>query len=256
MKHNYKLTLAFDGTAYQGWQRQKTTDRTVQGTLEKAVSACLKEDVKLTGSGRTDAGVHAEAMAAHFITDRGWPAGTDDGIADFQEFLKMLNDRLPEDIKVFRIDEMEPSFHARLYAKGKIYRYQIDMREKAGVFRRKYACHYTEPLNVDEMRKASQFLVGTHDFSAFTMDKTRDKSKVRTVHRIDIEEKDELLTIRYRGNGFLYNMVRIMTGTLIEVGNGKKKASDIPGILESRERKNAGFLAPAQGLVMEKVLYK
>ena len=250
MKHNYKLTLAFDGTAYQGWQRQKTTDRTVQETLEKAISACLKEDVKLTGSGRTDAGVHAEAMAAHFITER------PEGIADTGGFLRTLNKILPEDIKVYRMDEMELSFHARLYAKGKIYRYQIDTREKAGVFRRKYACHYTEPLNVDEMRKAAELLTGTHDFSAFTMDKTKEKSKVRTVHRIDITEDDGLLTIRYRGNGFLYNMVRIMTGTLIEVGTGKKKASDIPGILESKERKNAGFLAPAQGLIMEKVLYK
>jgi len=256
MKHNYKLTLAFDGTAYQGWQRQKTTDRTVQETLEKAVSACLKEDVKLTGSGRTDAGVHAEAMAAHFITEKGWPGIDDEGITDSGRFLKELNETLPEDIKVYRIDEMELSFHARLYAKGKIYRYQIDTREKAGVFRRKYACHYTEPLDVGEMRKAAELLVGTHDFSAFTMDKTKDKSKVRTVHRIDIEENDGLLTIRYRGNGFLYNMVRIMTGTLIEVGTGKKKVSDILGILESKERRNAGFLAPAQGLFMEKVLYK
>lgn len=246
MKHNYRLLLAFDGTAYQGWQRQNTTEQTIQATLERALSACLWEPVKVTGSGRTDAGVHAEAMAAHFITERELETGA---------FRRQINDCLPEDIRVRQIKEMPLSFHSRLHARGKIYRYQIDTREKMGVFRRKYACHYSEPLNVEEMKRAAELLVGTHDFSAFTMDKTKGKSKVRTIYSITIEEKDGLLLLRFRGNGFLYNMVRILTGTLIEVGDGRKKASDIPAILEQKERKNAGFLAPAQGLFLERVLY-
>jgi len=137
-----------------------------------------------------------------------------------------------------------------------VYRYQIDMREKAGVFRRKCACHYTEPLNVDEMKRASEYLIGTHDYSSFTTDKTKDKSKIRTIHRIDFEVKDELMMIRFRGTGFLYNMVRILTGTLIEVGTGKRTADDMPEILDKKDRSAAGFTAPPQGLFLERVLYK
>ena len=254
MKHNYKLTLAFDGTAYQGWQRQKTTDQTIQTVLERALSACLEGSVRLTGSGRTDAGVHAEAMSAHFITEEGWPAAAE-GIADPEGFLWELNRRLPEDIRVYRLEEMPLSFHARFHAKGKIYRYQIDTRQKCGVFRRKYVCHIPGPLLVEEMRRSAGMLVGTHDFSGFTMDKTKGKSKVRTIYRIDVEEADGLLILCFYGSGFLYHMVRILSGTLIEVGRGERKAESVLEILEHGERKAAGFLAPAQGLFLEQVLY-
>ncbi len=247
MKHNYRLLLAFDGTAYQGWQRQKTTEKTIQGTLEGAFGALLGETVKITGSGRTDAGVHAEAMAAHFIAEKAVNPGT---------FLKDVNSALPEDIRVLEVREMPLSFHSRFDAVGKLYRYQIDTREKAGVFARKYACHYTEPLDVEEMRRAARLLLGEHDFSGFTTDKTKGRDRVRVIYHIEIEKRDGLLTLRFYGSGFLYNMVRILTGTLIEVGTGKKRASDIPAILECRSRAAAGFTAPPQGLFLERVFYE
>ena len=248
MNHNYRLTLAFDGTSYQGWQRQNSTDQTIQGTLERTCAAILREPVRLIGSGRTDAGVHAEAMTAHFFTKNPIP--------DEAAFRQQINRALPDDICVREIRPVSSDFHSRFSAVGKIYRYQIDTGEKMDVFRRKYACHYTAPLDLAAMERAARYLEGTNDFSSFTIDRTPGKSKVRTIRAIRMEQQGNLLLIRYEGDGFLYNMVRILTGTLLEVGDGRKQAEDIPGILEKKQRVAAGFTAPAQGLFLERVLYE
>lgn len=248
MNHNYRLTLAFDGTSYQGWQRQNSTDQTIQGTLERTCAAILREPVRLIGSGRTDAGVHAEAMTAHFFTKK--------PILDGAAFRQLMNGTLPEDIRLLAIRPVAADFHSRYSAVGKIYRYQIDTGEKMDVFRRKYACHYTAPLDLAGHGAAGRYLEGTNDFSSFTIDRTPGKSKVRTIRAIRMEQQGNLLLIRYEGDGFLYNMVRILTGTLLEVGDGRKQAEDIPGILEKKQRVAAGFTAPAQGLFLERVLYE
>lgn len=248
MNHNYRLTLAFDGTSYQGWQRQNSTDQTIQGTLERTCAAILREPVRLIGSGRTDAGVHAEAMTAHFFTKK--------PILDGAAFRQLMNGTLPEDIRLLAIRPVAADFHSRYSAVGKIYRYQIDTGEKMDVFRRKYACHYTAPLDLAAMERAARYLEGTNDFSSFTIDRTPGKSKVRTIRAIRMEQQGNLLLIRYEGDGFLYNMVRILTGTLLEVGDGRKQAEDIPAILEKKQRAAAGFTAPAQGLFLERVLYE
>lgn len=248
MNHNYRLTLAFDGSAYQGWQRQNSTEQTIQGTLERTCSAILGEPVRLIGSGRTDAGVHAEAMTAHFFTKK--------PILDGAAFRQQMNGALPEDIRILDIRPVSADFHSRFSALGKIYRYQIDTGEKMDVFRRKYVCHYTAPLDLAAMETAARYLEGTHDFSSFTTDRTPGKSKVRTIRAIRMEQQGNLLLIRYEGDGFLYNMVRILTGTLLEVGDGRKKADDIPGILDQKLRSAAGFTAPAQGLFLERVFYE
>ena len=248
MKHNYRLTLAFDGSAYQGWQRQNRTEQTIQGTLERVISTLLEEPVRLVGSGRTDAGVHAESMTAHFFTKQ-------DSL-DKRQFRQQLNAALPEDIRMLAFRPAPADFHSRYSAVGKIYRYQIDIGEKMDVFRRKYACHYTVPLDFAAMARAARQLEGTHDFSSFTIDRTPGKSMVRTIRAIRMEQKGNLLLIRYEGDGFLYHMVRILTGTLLEVGDGRKNAEDIPVILEKKQRAAAGFTAPAQGLFLEKVLYE
>lgn len=147
MNHNYRLTLAFDGTSYQGWQRQNSTDQTIQGTLERTCAAILREPVRLIGSGRTDAGVHAEAMTAHFFTKK--------PILDGAAFRQLMNGTLPEDIRLLAIRPVAADFHSRYSAVGKIYRYQIDTGEKMDVFRRKYACHYTAPLDLAAMERAA-----------------------------------------------------------------------------------------------------
>ena len=204
MNHNYRLTLAFDGTSYQGWQRQNSTDQTIHGAA----------------------------------------------------FRQLMNGTLPEDIRLLAIRPVAADFHSRYSAVGKIYRYQIDTGEKMDVFRRKYACHYTAPLDLAAMERAARYLEGTNDFSSFTIDRTPGKSKVRTIRAIRMEQQGNLLLIRYEGDGFLYNMVRILTGTLLEVGDGRKRAEDIPAILEKKQRAAAGFTAPAQGLFLERVLYE
>ena len=187
-------------------------------------------------------------MTAHFFTKK--------PILDGAAFRQLMNGTLPEDIRLLAIRPVAADFHSRYSAVGKIYRYQIDTGEKMDVFRRKYACHYTAPLDLAAMERAARYLEGTNDFSSFTIDRTPGKSKVRTIRAIRMEQQGNLLLIRYEGDGFLYNMVRILTGTLLEVGDGRKQAEDIPGILEKKQRVAAGFTAPAQGLFLERVIYE
>lgn len=245
----YKLTIAYDGSRYQGWQRQPDTDLTVQGTLERIISEMKGYPVEVNGSGRTDGGVHAQAQTASIILP---------GKVEEDEFRRTLNDALPGDIRVLDVALVKNGFHARYSAKGKCYEYTVDTRKKADVFTRKYCYHYPEVLEIEAMEKAAGYLTGKHNFAAFT-DRNEDQSAVRTIYEIQIKTNGEMpggkIKIIYKGNGFMYHMVRILTGTLLEVGTGARRAEDIPELLAHGERWQAGFLAPACGLSLKEVYY-
>nr|WP_317282712.1 tRNA pseudouridine(38-40) synthase TruA [uncultured Sellimonas sp.] len=242
----YKLTISYDGTRYQGWQRQPGTDHTIQSVIEKAISSITGYEGKIQGSGRTDGGVHAYGQVASLRLS---------GKVDEWEFRKKLNERLPEDIRIRSVELVPNTFHGRRSAKGKCYEYHVDTREKPNVFERKYAFHYPKGLDIEAMRKAASFLCGRHDFSGFT-DRKDEESCIRNLYEIKIEQKKECIILSFKGNGFMYHMVRILSGTLLEVGSGEKRAEDIPAILNARSRQKAGFLAPAHGLFLKEVYYQ
>ena len=237
----YKLTIAYDGSRYQGWQRQPSTDLTIQGTLEKTISGILGYDVEVQGSGRTDGGVHAKGQTASIVLR---------GKIEEARFLSECAKRLPEDICIRKIELVKNGFHAR----GKCYVYTVDTREKADVFSRKYTGHYPGELDVSAMGKAAGILVGAHDFAGFT-DRKDEKSTIRRIYDIMIERQDEKVVITYRGSGFMYHMVRILTGTLLEVGSGMRSIESVGAALESKVRADAGFLAQASGLTLREVYY-
>lgn len=251
---NYKLTLQYDGTKLNGWQKQGNTDNTIQGKLEAILERMYGQYVEIHGSGRTDAGVHALGQVANFHAPVDDAAGKMK-VYSTEEIKAMLNEYLSKDIRVLSVELVDERFHARLTAKAKAYEYRIDNGEIADVFQRKFVMREEEPLDLEVMREAASCLVGTHDFKTFCANKKMKKSTVRTIYSIDIEEKDGIVSIRYNGNGFLYNMVRILTGTLIEVGRGKRKPEEMQGILDAMERGAAGFTAPSQGLYLVKVEY-
>lgn len=243
---NCKLTIQYDGSRYDGWQRQGNTDNTVQGKLEDVLSRFAGQPVELHGAGRTDAGVHAEGQVAS-VRLPGNPSP--------QEIQSYVNRYLPEDIAVTAAEEAEDRFHARLSAKGKVYRYSLRLGDTPNVFRRKYQYRVEEPLDIEAMGRAAQLLCGTHDFRSFCSNKRYKKSTVRTVWAIDIVENGRDVDIFFHGDGFLYNMVRILTGTLLEVGLGRRQAEEMPAILAALDRTAAGRTAPAQGLCLARVEY-
>ena len=243
---NFKVTLQYEGTRYQGWQKQESTDNTIQGKLEALLSKMAGTKVEIQGSGRTDAGVHAAGQVANFHLD------TDQSPSQIMDY---MNFYLPEDIAVISIEEVPERFHSRLNAKGKTYLYRVINSPVPHIFDRKYAWTVEEKLDVDAMRKAAAFLEGTHDYKAFTSLKKSKKSTVRTVERILIEEVEDEIRFTFNGDGFLYHMVRIMMGTLIEVGLHKKKPEEITGIFEKGLRENAGELVTAKGLTLLEVRY-
>ncbi|MDR3492321.1 MAG: tRNA pseudouridine(38-40) synthase TruA [Gammaproteobacteria bacterium] len=243
---NLKMIIAYDGFKYKGWQKQKDNDLTIQGKIEAVLSKMTGEVIQLVGCGRTDAGVHAENYVANFHTKCSFSI---DAILDY------LYEFLPEDIVVKTIENETERFHARYNVKSKTYVYRINNSRFRDVFNRKYTYHLVEKLNLSEMRNASEVLLGSHDFQSFTNSKNRDKSTVRTINYINIIEKDGLLTIEVNGNGFLLNMVRIIVGTLIEVGNGNFKTKDVERILKEEKRWEAGPLAQAKGLCLRDVQY-
>ena len=251
---NYKLVLQYDGTKLNGWQKQGNTDNTIQGKLEAILERMYGQYVEIHGSGRTDAGVHALGQVANFHAPVDDAAGKMK-VYSTEEIKAMLNEYLSKDIRVLSVELVDERFHARLTAKAKTYEYRIDNGEIADVFQRKFVMREEEPLDLEVMREAASYLVGTHDFKTFCANKKMKKSTVRTIYSIDIEEKDGIVSIRYNGNGFLYNMVRILTGTLIDVGRGKRKPEEMQGILDAMERGAAGFTAPAQGLYLVEVEY-
>lgn len=241
----YKLTIAYDGSRYQGWQRQPSTDLTIQGILEKTISGILGYEVEVQGSGRTDGGVHAKGQTASMVLR---------GKIEEAQFLRACADRLPGDICIWKIGLVKNGFHARHNARGKCYVYTVDTREKADVFSRKYTGHYPGELDVSAMGKAAGVLVGTHDFAGFT-DRKDEKSTIRRIYDIIIERQGEKVVITYRGSGFMYHMVRILTGTLLEVGSGMRSIESVSAVIESKVRADAGFLAPASGLTLREVYY-
>ena len=254
---NYRIVLQYEGTRYQGWQRQESTENTIQGRLEGLLSKMAGKRVEVTGSGRTDAGVHAVCQVAKFRLDETetTPERTPEQIMDY------MNRYLPEDIAVIEIRKAGERFHSRLNVKGKTYCYRVLNTKIPHVFDRRYVHVVEELLDVEAMQRAASYLEGTHDFKAFTSTKKGKKSTVRTIDSITVERVmspfvyDREIRFTYRGNGFLYHMVRIMTGTLIEVGLHRRKPEDMADILASGLRENAGELAPARGLTLMEVRY-
>ena len=243
---NYKITIQYDGSRYKGWQVQNSTDMTIQGKLQSVLSQMTGQEIEVIGSGRTDAGVHAYGQVANFHVPNQFNA---------QEIIDYLNQYLPMDIAVTDIEEVDERFHARFHATSKTYAYRIHRSNIPNVFERKYMYTYTEPLDIKAMKEAASILIGTHDFMSFCGNKKMKKSTVRTITNIKIEERENELCISYTGDGFLQQMIRILTGTLIEVGNGMKQVSDIHRILESKDRANAGYTVPAEGLSLQSVEY-
>ena len=241
----YKLTISYDGSRYQGWQRQATTDNTIQFVLEYSIGKMVGYRVEVDGSGRTDAGVHARGQVASVKLSK---------LYDEDEMREALNRYLPEDIRIVDVELVRNGFHARKSAKGKKYEDYIDCREKPDVFSRRYCYHYPEKLNIEAMRAAVPYLVGVRNFISFT-DDTDCKDPVRKIVNIKIVSNGEKVRITYYGTGFLYHMVRILTGTLLEIGTGKREASKLPVVIAAEDRSLAGFLAPARGLFLRKVYY-
>jgi len=242
---NVKLVIEYDGTNFQGWQSQKQ-GRTVQQEIEKALKIILKKEVKIYGSGRTDAGVHALGQTANFKEDFTIPVA---------KIPYALNSILPEDISIQSAQEVPEHFHARYSAIGKKYIYKIYHAPFRSALFRNYAYFIPEPLDIEKMRKASEYFIGKHDFIGFMASKSGVSDTVREIYALKIYDSKGWLTIEIKGNGFLYNMVRIIVGTLVEVGKNKIPLEHIPQIIRSGERKKAGPTAPPQGLYLAEVYY-
>lgn len=242
---NYKFTIMYDGTRYYGWQKQPDQN-TIQGNMERAVSSLCNEDVEVFGAGRTDAGVHALAMCAN--------ARFNTKLSE-QEIRDYLNDNLPEDISVIKVEQVKQNFHARYSAVGKTYCYTCYYGENKPVFERKYVNCLTKRPDINLMRESAKILQGEHDFRNFCINPQMKKSTVRIVDKIEITERDGFYKFEFHGNGFLQNMVRIMTGALLEVGYKNITKEDIVSSLTSKERKKGGPTAPAIGLCLKNVDY-
>lgn len=248
----YKCIVAYEGTRYNGWQKQGNTNNTIQGKTEEILSKALNEEIEIHGSGRTDAGVHAWAQVFHFHCK-----GDELKNQSTENFLKLINGHLPKDIRILSMEPCHERFHARLNAIAKTYQYRIDTSPYGNLFHRNTSHHIASKLDIDAIKKGAQYFIGTHDFKSFCSNKRFKKSSIRTIHNIEIKEDSEnqLLLLTYTGNGFLYNMVRILSGTLIEIGLGIRKPEDIPAILDACDRGSAGHTAPAQGLFLVSVEY-
>ena len=242
---NLRLDICYDGTRYRGWQRLPNSDNTIQGKLEKLLSRVLGESIEITGSGRTDAGVHARGQVANFHTNSSMPA---------QEILAQLRRYLPEDIGIYSVRDVSERFHARLNAKRKTYCYRLWNSDLPCVFDRRFVTVYPETLDVDAMNRAAQVLVGTHDFSAFCANKHFKKSTVRTIFSIEIRQDGPCIWFVINGNGFLHNMVRILVGTLVEVGLGQRTPESLRSLFGA-ERAAAGVCMAPQGLCLMEVEY-
>lgn len=242
---NIRLDICYDGTRYKGWQRLPGVDQTIQGKLETALSRILGESVEVSGSGRTDAGVHAKGQVANFRCE---------SVMGCDQILAQLRQYLPEDIGILDCREVAPRFHARLNAREKTYCYRIWNSDAPCVFERRYVWALPERLDLSAMEEAAALLLGEHDFSAFCGNPKMKKSTVRRISSIGITRCGEEIRIAFTGDGFLYNMVRILVGTLVEVGRGQRTPKSMQQLFGAK-RSEAGFLAPAQGLCLEEVFY-
>jgi len=242
---NLRLDICYDGTRYRGWQRLPGKDDTIQGKLETALSRILGEPIEISGSGRTDAGVHARGQVANFHCESTMPA---------PEILQNLRRYLPEDIGIYSCRDVSERFHARLNAREKTYLYRIWNSEMPCVFDRRFVAVMPEELDIPAMEQAARHLLGQHDFAAFCGNAKMKKSTVRYIRDLTITRQGSEVQITVTGNGFLHNMVRILVGTLVEVGRGEREPDSIPRLFGGK-RAEAGFLAPAQGLCLMEVYY-
>ena len=242
---NVRLDLCYDGTRYKGWQRLSTTDNTIQAKLETVLGRILGETVEIIGSGRTDAGTHAALQVANFHCDSNMPC---------DEILLQLRRYLPEDIGIYSCKNVSPRFHARLNAKTKTYVYHLWNSKMPCVFERRYVFVDPRPLELEKMRAAAKYYIGQHDFSAFCANKNMKKSTVRYIESFCIDKQDGHIYFTVCGNGFLHHMVRIMVGTLLEVGRGERAPESIPALFGA-PRADAGELIPACGLMLKEVTY-
>ena len=242
---NIRLDICYDGSRYRGWQRLAGSADTIQGKIETALTRILGEAIEISGSGRTDAGVHARGQVANFHCENPLPCN---------EILLQLRKYLPEDIGIYSCKEVSARFHARLNAKEKTYCYRLWNSDAPCVFDRRYVTCFSESLDVNAMVSASRILVGEHDFSAFCSNAKMKKSTVRYIRSLDICAVGNEIRITVTGNGFLQGMVRILVGTLLEIGTGKRDAETVASLFGGK-RADAGFMAPAQGLCLMEVFY-
>lgn len=240
-----KCVVAYDGTDFSGFQVQPD-QITIQGEIEAALQRITGEQIQIAGSGRTDAGVHARGQVFHFDTSCSIP---------LEKWRFVLNNQLSDAIIIQSVEEVDHHFHSRFDVKEKEYRYCIDNGEVPDLYRHRYAEHIRFPLDVTAMQQGARFLIGEHDFTSFCSAKTHVEDKVRTIFEVSVVRESDLVWITCRGNGFLYNMVRIIVGTLIEVGQGKRAPEEIKEILEACDREKAGLTASAKGLTMWNVVY-
>ena len=242
---NIKLTIEYDGKEFNGWQKQPNK-LNIQGEIEKAISNITKEEIEIVGSGRTDAGVHALGQVANFKTNSN---------ISIEKLAIAINSQLKNSIVIKKAEEVEERFHSRYNAKNKTYRYIINnSRTGTAIYRNLEYC-FSGELDVEKMQKAAKYFEGEHDFKAFKSSGTSSKNSVRTIYKAIVRKEEERIIIELTGNGFLYNMVRIISGTLLEVGMGKIDFNSIPNIIESKDRTKAGKTLPAHGLYLVKVEY-
>ena len=242
---NIKLIIEYDGKSFNGWQKQPNK-LNIQGEIEKAISEITGEEIDLIASGRTDAGVHSLGQTANFKTNSQIP---------IEKFAIAINSKLKRSIVIKSAEEVDERFHSRYSVKSKTYRYTINNSAMGTALYRDMEYHVPMKLDIESMKSAAKFFEGEHDFKGFKASGTSSKSSVRTIYKAEVIQNEEKIYIELTGNGFLYNMVRIISGTLVDVGLGKIEANEIPLIIESKDRKRAGRTLPAHGLYLVEVNY-
>ena len=243
---NIKMVVEYDGSNFKGFQKLKDNENTIQGKLESVLSQMADENIEIIGSGRTDMGVHAYGQVVNFKTN---------SPLSLNKMHKYLYEYLPQSIAIREIEEVDDRFHSRYNAKRKVYLYKIDNNEYPNPFNRKYTCHVPKKLDLDKMRAVADVLVGEHDFTSFCSSRSKKKSHVREIYSISINENNGLIEIYVEGNRFLYNMVRIIAGTLIDAGHNKITPEEVKNLLELKDRSKSPETAPSKGLFLYRVKY-
>ena len=242
---NIKLTIEYDGKKFGGWQKQPTK-LNIQGEIEQAIKEITGEDVTLNASGRTDSGVHSLGQVANFKTNSN---------IEIEKIAIAINSKLKKSIVIKKAEEVDQNFHARYNCKGKKYRYIINNSQQGTAIYRDLEYHIPQKLDIEKMKQAIKHFEGEHDFKAFKASGTSNKSSIRAIYKAEVKQEGERIIIELTGNGFMYNMVRIISGTLVEVGLGKIKPEEIPNIIQSKDRNKAGKTLPAHGLYLVEVYY-
>ncbi len=240
----YKMIIAYDGTDYGGWQVQPNAV-SIQSLIQKALSTILRAEVDLTGSGRTDAGVHAIGQTAHFVA----------GSIDLEKILVSLNGLLPSDIRILSLEPVSEDFHARYSSRSKIYRYHLHLDRIPDPFKRRFAYHVPHPVDLTLLQNAATHFIGTHDFTSFANVGSAFDDAIRTLYRLDLIEEKGGVALEFEGDGFLYKMVRNLVGTLLDIAAGKMDLKEVPAILAAKDRRAAGITAPPHGLFLVEVKY-